>query len=235
MLCVVGTEMGALAGLYWTVHDWNWPTLSGGRRQGQDVKALIMISPPMGFKGVSANPPLANDAIRKQLAVQILYGKTGKPAAAARRMHSTLGRETGDAAGYDLRSFDTSLQGTALFTEKQLNVSGFIASFIKKHVVDKEAAMPWKAREASATAEIPKRAKSRTALRSRAYDRDPPHANDRAVNPVRSGEPTENRYALGLRRLSGTPRGAVLTGEPLRPIVAKEPRGEAVKTAAAVA
>jgi hypothetical protein len=161
MLCVVGTEMGALAGLYWTVHDWNWPTLAGGRRQGKDVKALIMISPPMGFKGVSANPPLANDAIRKRLAVQILYGKTGKPAAAARRMHSTLGRETGDAAGYDLRSFDTSLQGTALFTEKQLNVSGFIASFIKKHVVDKEAAMPWKAREASVTAEIPKRAKSR--------------------------------------------------------------------------
>jgi pimeloyl-ACP methyl ester carboxylesterase len=149
MLCVGGADMGALAALHWTANDWNWPTLSGGRRQGQDVKALILVSPPLGFKGISANAPLGHEAIRDKVAIQILYGKTGKPAAAARRIHSTLGRANRDGAGYDFRAFETSLQGTALFTEKQLNVAGFIASFIKKHVVDHKESMPWKPRGVS--------------------------------------------------------------------------------------
>lgn len=149
MLCIVGSDMGALVALYWTTHDWNWSTLSGGRQQGRDVKALVMISPPSGFKGVSINPALAHEAIRDQIAIQILYGKRGKPANSARRIHSTLGRQKGRGVGYDFRSFDTSLQGAALFTEKQLNVAGFIASFIKQHVADHQETMPWKPRETS--------------------------------------------------------------------------------------
>lgn len=147
MLCVVGTDLGALAGLYWAVNDWSWPMLAGGRRQGQDVKALILLSPPSGFKGVSASLPLSENAIRNDLAIQILFGKKGKAAATARRMHTTLGRGDDDPR-YDFRSFDTSLQGSALFTEQQLNVAGFIASFIKKHVVDHADSMPWKPRQA---------------------------------------------------------------------------------------
>ena len=70
------------------------------------------------------------------------------PAATARRVHTTLGRGDNDPR-YDFRSFDTSLQGSALFSEKQLNVAGFIASFIKKQVVDHADSTPWKPRKSN--------------------------------------------------------------------------------------
>ncbi|MFP6619595.1 MAG: alpha/beta fold hydrolase [Pirellulaceae bacterium] len=41
-LCLVGSDLGALLALEWSVRDWNAPSLPS-LKQGQDVKALVLI------------------------------------------------------------------------------------------------------------------------------------------------------------------------------------------------
>ena len=50
-LVVVGAEMGASVALYWAYFDWSIPPV-GYRKQGQDVKALVLISPERSTPGL---------------------------------------------------------------------------------------------------------------------------------------------------------------------------------------
>lgn len=50
-LCVVGAEMGASVALNWARVDWNTPP-EGHKKQGQDVKALVVISPDWSTPGL---------------------------------------------------------------------------------------------------------------------------------------------------------------------------------------
>ena len=64
-LCVVGAEMGAVLALNYAAWDWHWPPL-GGKKQGQHVKALALISPDMNFKSLSAKQAMATPARAQQ-------------------------------------------------------------------------------------------------------------------------------------------------------------------------
>ena len=56
-LCLVGAEMGAVVAVDWAARDWSWPILPG-RKQGQDVKALVLLSPEWSFKGMTIGPAI---------------------------------------------------------------------------------------------------------------------------------------------------------------------------------
>jgi pimeloyl-ACP methyl ester carboxylesterase len=54
LLAVIAeAELGIHAAM-WAIRDWSYPPLAG-RKQGQDVKALVLIDPVKAFKGINGN------------------------------------------------------------------------------------------------------------------------------------------------------------------------------------
>ena len=73
-LCVIGSQMGANVGPNWAVTDWSWPVLMTGK-QGQDVKALVLISPEMNSKGLTPMKAIQNTDVRSKLSIMIVVGE----------------------------------------------------------------------------------------------------------------------------------------------------------------
>ena len=140
-LCVVGAEMGASVALDWARHDWSWPPLVG-KKQGQDVKALVLISPQWAFRGFSLKPAMNHPAVRSRLSVMLLVGGDDpKAASEVRQMERIFQRyhreETEDSKmTLVVRERDTRLQGTDMLgAKKGLGVETRIEKFIDYRLV----------------------------------------------------------------------------------------------------
>jgi alpha-beta hydrolase superfamily lysophospholipase len=72
-LVVIGCGAGATLAVLWTAADWAWPPLTSGP-QGQYVKALVLVSPAWVAKGVTIQPALGTEAIRREIPVLVLAG-----------------------------------------------------------------------------------------------------------------------------------------------------------------
>ena len=66
--------MGALVAAGFTNRDWSWAPLTTGK-QGQDVKALVLISPEPNFKGLRMSDAIGDPAVRSEVAVMLIAGK----------------------------------------------------------------------------------------------------------------------------------------------------------------
>ena len=73
-LCLLGCGMGANVATSWSAVDWSAPTLAS-RKQGQDVKGLILVSPEWGYSGLPMLPPLKQPGVRDKISMLIIYGK----------------------------------------------------------------------------------------------------------------------------------------------------------------
>ena len=141
-LCVVGIEMGASLALNYAVMDavgydqgqWRF----GPLKLGRFVKAVVLISPDMSFRGLNIKPALNAPEIRKNLPVLVLVGK-GNPtrAADAKRVYDMFKTARPPAADEKLESqtvwfkrLDTSLQGIKLVDEASLDVPKWIGRFL---------------------------------------------------------------------------------------------------------
>ncbi|MFM8378914.1 MAG: alpha/beta hydrolase [Planctomycetia bacterium] len=78
-LVVIGCGAGATLGALWTAADWAWPPLASGP-QGQQVKALVLVSPMWAAKGLPIQPALGTDAIRREVPVMVLAGTADRDA-----------------------------------------------------------------------------------------------------------------------------------------------------------
>ncbi len=150
-LCLVGVEMGAVVAINWAAQDWSWPVLATGK-QGEDVKALVLISPEWGFKGLRINDAVAHPNVRADLSVMLIAGKTGSKAMhEVKRLYSALEKyhpqPTEETATNTLwlRTPQTSLQGTRLLNEKSMHVDQIIAKFIELRVA--KLTLPWHERK----------------------------------------------------------------------------------------
>lgn len=138
-LCVMGAHLGGTIAMKWSVVDWNVRSLPSFK-QGQDVKAMILLSPVDQFKGVNTRDPLAHPIVRGKLSTLICAGREDpKPFADAKRLYTALlkfhGKPPTDekeaAKRQDLFFVEeeTSLQGTGLL-RNGLQTPGEIQKFL---------------------------------------------------------------------------------------------------------
>ena len=148
-LCVVGVELGAVVALNWAALDWSWPILATGK-QGQDVKALALISPEWTIKGgFSINEALATNAVQSELSIMLIAGASNsKSMSDTKRMYAGFERShPAPPAGEEAEKQDlfliplkTSLAGGKILGEPSLNLNAIIAQFIDYRLVKKQFA-----------------------------------------------------------------------------------------------
>ena len=154
-LCLIGSGMGASVAANWALTDWSWPPLAVGK-QGQDVKALVLISPPWSYNGLSFQMPLRFRPLKENIAWMLVYGSEAPKAAAdVRRIYKQLERfhpEPGAAAGRQRSStlqelaLKSKLQGSTLLRQGGEPMEESIVSFLIEHVAKKQN--PWSNRRA---------------------------------------------------------------------------------------
>jgi len=153
-LCVVGNEMGATVAINWAIYDWHWAQLPTVK-QGQDVKALVLISPPMNFQGINIAASLNQPLLQTGLSVLLIAGKKNSKAMEdAKHINSSLIRLRGkpptdpqEAADRQDLFFDAidgiSLQGANILNDKTIlaRLDLDVAQFIELRLTNKK--FPW--------------------------------------------------------------------------------------------
>lgn len=150
-LCVIGAEMGGLVAITWSVLDWKWPVLATGR-QGQDVKAVVLISPLEKHKGLKMSGALVDPVVKTKISFYIALGASdSKALKEARQLYKALDRyrpppeDEEDKTVFIDETMETRLQGTELLVEPALGLKERIAEFIRVRLV--EQTIPWKERK----------------------------------------------------------------------------------------
>ena len=150
-LCVVGVGMGATLGLNWTAADWAYPPLAG-KKQGQDVHALVVVSPVWSFKGMLIAEALKQASIQREVALLIAVGSTPKAKKDADRIFKSLEKFRPEPPADQvqakktlfLREVDAALEGAKLLNEKNSKLDKTLITFIKWRLVDQD--FPWSER-----------------------------------------------------------------------------------------
>lgn len=145
-LGILGLGMGATVATDWARLDWSWPVYPG-LKQGQDVKALILISPEWSIPGVVLQAALAHPAVSRQLAVYIIVGRNNSRAFGdAQRIHNMLKRARGRGEPENLVFYGipTSLQGRELLGAEGRVLERSIVRFVEDQLA--KPAFTWQER-----------------------------------------------------------------------------------------
>jgi alpha-beta hydrolase superfamily lysophospholipase len=152
-LCVVGAEMGASVALNFAAFDAvgygdsDRGAYYGTLQLGRFVKALVLLSPEMSYKGLSF-PAAPLEDQKKTLPVLILAGKDDpKSLDEADRVAKFFKRpapKEQTKTTYFFQKLDGKLQGTKLLEVKKLSVSEqMIYPFLKLRMLDSDDAKDW--------------------------------------------------------------------------------------------
>jgi pimeloyl-ACP methyl ester carboxylesterase len=151
-LCLIGTGMGANVAVNWAARDWATPPLAVGK-QGQDVKAIVLISPRWSYQGLGFQAPLAFRPLNQNVAWMLIYGtQDPKVKTDADRIYKQLERyhpavaanDTGRQSNLVAIELPSKLQGDSLLTQAGQATEDQIVAFLTEHVAKID--MPWQAR-----------------------------------------------------------------------------------------
>jgi pimeloyl-ACP methyl ester carboxylesterase len=158
-LSICGAGMGGLVGMLFTKQDWSWPVLSTGK-QGQDVKAVFMLSPLFGFKGMTMQQILTTPEVQSKVSVYVAVGRSdSKSVTESTRVYNLFKPYHRFTKPQDqdlwLEKVDTKLQGTKLLSEPTLGMVdspngkdfGHIAQFLDVRAASQP--YPWAQRKTS--------------------------------------------------------------------------------------
>ena len=160
-LCVIGSDVSAIVALNWAVYDWSQP----GNvliKNGQDVKALILLTPVASYKGFTAQQALNHVVIQRTLSIMILAGKIDtKYYSGSKRIYNQLARfhpekfedEKDKLENQTLFEYglNTKTQGSGMLLVSNLkpNPRDLIAGFIR-YRLEKQEGYIWKNRSITA-------------------------------------------------------------------------------------
>jgi|TARA_B110000467_G_scaffold134991_1_gene131630 pimeloyl-ACP methyl ester carboxylesterase len=153
-LCVIGSDVSAIVAINWAVYDWSQKS-NIVVKNGQDVKALILLTPIASYKGLTAQLALNHAVIQRTLSIMILAGKLDpKYYSGSKRIYNQLTR-------YHLDKFtdkkdelekkmlfeyglDTKTQGSGMLSVSNLKPSprNLIADFIR-YRLENQAGYVW--------------------------------------------------------------------------------------------
>jgi dienelactone hydrolase len=148
-LGVVGCELGASLAVLWSFNDWQYVPQPGFNttKQGQDVMALVLISPQYNYKGVVIDKELR--WLQSRVPMQVIVGKKDPKAfSEADKMYKAAKAARPMEADARLTELDVKLQGSKLLNpDHELEVHNEIATFLDATIKKKPA--KWEARELS--------------------------------------------------------------------------------------
>ncbi|EMI22204.1 hydrolase [Rhodopirellula maiorica SM1] len=148
-LVVIGVREGCVLASHFTMRDWRWPSI-GSKKQGQDVKAMVLISPEKQLKGVGIDTTLT-DANVLRLPIMIVAGDTSSESSEATRIAKRIevfkkkvGQ--GEVSGLAQQTVRTSLSGPALVNESP-EVIPAVVKFVTSNVKISDDINPWVKRD----------------------------------------------------------------------------------------
>lgn len=166
LLTVVAAGGMSVHALEWSMRDWSYIPLNG-KKQGQDVKAIVLLTPEKTLKGLSMNQLLKNPLIAgkgpiRPLSMYIAIGGKGqeKFTKDAKSIHSTIEKSrpkltfTGSAAEQEAQRLEkqdlyyeelpVEFQGADLVNpQTNTNFHERVAAFIYYRVELKKDDFPW--------------------------------------------------------------------------------------------
>ncbi len=158
MLTVIAAEVGCIIAMEWAIRDWAWP-ITPAYKQGQDVKALVLLSPVESYRRMSATKSLNHPTIRERLSLMFAVGaEESRFAGSVKRMHDRIERvrpslekkvdpkEAERLRDLFLIQAPTSLQGSAL-TDRSLPVNRAIVYFLTKRLLERSDELRWSERK----------------------------------------------------------------------------------------
>ncbi|MEX2092018.1 MAG: alpha/beta fold hydrolase [Pirellulales bacterium] len=150
-LCLVGVGLGATVAVNWAADDWSAPPLLVGK-QGQDVKALVLVSPQWKYRGIMLQQALRLVDLKKNVAWMLIYGEqnTGRTTD-VKRIYRQLERyhpepESAQAPPRSLAEvpFPSALEGSGLMSQVGAPIEDNIVNFLTIQVASQE--LPWSKR-----------------------------------------------------------------------------------------
>ncbi|MEM6779450.1 MAG: alpha/beta hydrolase [Planctomycetota bacterium] len=144
-LSIVGVGEGCILAMHWASRDWRFPSV-GRRKQGQDVKALVLVSPEKNHAGVAIDAVLRDTNVLS-LPIMIVAGSASPQGGEASRLGKrveTAKRKAnrGSGAGFVSKMPSTNLSGAALVSEVSETIPS-IVSFLKENVEISDSVNPW--------------------------------------------------------------------------------------------
>ena len=148
-LCLVGSGMGASVAANWALTDWSYPPLAVGK-QGQDVRAIVLLSPRWTYNGLTMQGPMQFQALKKNVAWMLISGDKdpkvqtdiGRIKKQLERFHPTpAGKKPARPSGLTILGLQTKLQGDSLITQNAPTTEKEIVQFLIDNVAKTD--VPW--------------------------------------------------------------------------------------------
>jgi pimeloyl-ACP methyl ester carboxylesterase len=146
-LVIVGSEMGAAIAMVWAAYDWAVPNYEhAGIKQGQDVKALVLISPRWSYTGIDTMSILnarGISPVRDRLSIMLLVGgEDSRQLRDVERIEAKLVLNRPQPEPLAERKvllvppFPTELQAEKLLNYSRFNLPLYICRFIEDRVIN---------------------------------------------------------------------------------------------------